>query len=308
MTAAFEAVALGKRYRRRWGLRDCSFTLPAGKVVALVGPNASGKSTLLRIAAGLVAPTTGRCAVLGEAPGSATVLRRVGYLDQDRALYRWFRVDEMLRFGRAANRRWDTARATTYLSSVGIDLGRKVGSLSGGQQAQVALALCLAKRPDLLLLDEPLASLDPLARQQAMRALMTVVADDGTTLFYSSHVVSELEGICDHLVVLAGARVQLADDIDHLRSTHRTLVGPRRDEPTVPLGAEAVVTSEQAGRMETLLVRGVGPIFDPAWQVSEATLEEIVLAYLASPSSVVPGQLWVVDRKQAPVQGDRVQR
>lgn len=294
MTVALEAVALGKRYRKGWGLRDCSFSLPAGRVAALVGPNAAGKSTLLRIAAGLVRPTTGECRVLGRAPGAPDVLARVGYLDQERLLYRRFRVDEMLRFGRVANERWDDARAVAYLDSLGIDARSRVGDLSVGQQAQVALSLCLAKRPDLLLLDEPLANLDPLARQRAMQAVMTTVADDGTTVVYSSHVVSELEGVCDFLIVLGNSRVQLADDIDHVLSSHWTMVGPRSARREVP-AVGAIVTAAQSGRSTNLLVRSETPTLDPSWQQNDASLEEIIVGYLTSPDEVASVGLQVLD-------------
>jgi ABC-2 type transport system ATP-binding protein len=209
MTAALQAEGLGRRYRTTWGLRDCTLTVPEGTVTGLVGPNGAGKSTLLRLAAGLSRPTAGTISVFGSLvqPNGTDHLDRVGYLDQFHPLFRYFRVDEMLAFGRKLNRRWDDTSARTWLEDLGIPLDRRVGRLSGGQQAQVALTVCMAKRPDLLLLDEPVASLDPLARKRLLQALMGTVADRGTTVFMSSHIISELEPVCNYLIVLSASRV-----------------------------------------------------------------------------------------------------
>lgn len=203
------ATGLGKRYRRNWALKDCSLSIPEGRVVALVGPNGAGKTTLLHLAVGLLSPTEGGVAVLGKPAGTAETLPRVAFLAQDKPLYDGFTVADMLRFGAHLNQRWDQKMAEHRLGELEIPLDRKVGKLSGGQQAQVALTIALAKRPDLLVLDEPLSNLDPLARHEVMRGLMAAVAESGMTVVLSSHVVSDLENTCDWLVVLNRGQVQV---------------------------------------------------------------------------------------------------
>ena len=283
---ALEAVGLGKRYRRSWAIQDCSFKLPAGKVAGLVGPNGAGKSTLLKMAAGIARPTDGRLSVLGLSPDeqSKDLLPRVGYLDQERPLFSHYKVSEMLRFGRGLNPRWDDARATRYMDGLGIDYNARVGTLSVGQQAEVALTLCLAKRPDLLLLDEPVAALDPVARERLMQVLLASVVDDGTTVFLSSHVISELESVCDFIVILSASRIQVADDLDHLLASHHVLVG---DRELTPLGLDGVqvISSSASARQRQWLVRSEAPIEEPPWEVEEPTLQEIVLAYLQAETS-----------------------
>ena len=215
---AVETIGLGRRYRRMWGLRDCSFALPQGRVAALVGPNGAGKSTLLRMLAGVNAPSEGVVTVLGKSPRTQTAdaLSRTAYLDQDRPLYKDFRVDEILRFGRELNPRWDDERAQRHLEELRISQASRVAQLSGGQQAQVALTMCLAKRPELLLLDEPVAALDPLARENLMQILLQSVADDGTTVLLSSHAVTDLATICDYVIILSASRVQFAGELDEV--------------------------------------------------------------------------------------------
>lgn len=288
--AAVETFGLGKRYRRTWGLQDCSFRLPLGRVAALVGPNGAGKSTLLRMLAGISTPSTGEVSVLGQSPRTQNVelLERIAYLDQERPLYRGFRVSEMLRFGRELNPRWDDARASRHLDELGISPDSRIGKLSGGQQAQVALTMCLAKRPELLLLDEPVAALDPLAREDLMHILLESVVDDGTTVLLSSHAVADLVTICDYVIILSASRVQLADELDHVLAGHQLLVGPADSDLTALDGA-TVISSVTAGRQRTVLVRAEEPIIDPAWEVVEPTLEEIVLAYLRDRSRSAPG-------------------
>jgi len=231
MTAplALHAKGLGKRYRKRWALRDCTLALPAGRVTALVGPNGAGKTTLLRLAVGLLTPTVGSVEVFGESPASNSVraLSRIGFLAQDHPLYRHFTVADLLRFGRSCNVRFDHDLAAQRLSRLGIPSNARAGALSGGQQSQVALALALAKRPDLLVLDEPMSSLDPLARREFQQTLMGAVADTGLTVLFSSHAVHELERVCDHLIVINHGRVVLDGDIDALLAAHSLLVGPR---------------------------------------------------------------------------------
>ena len=277
---AVETNGLGKKYRRTWALQDCSFSLPQGRVAALVGPNGAGKSTLLRLLAGVSVPTTGTLSVLGRSPRIQTVdaLSRTAYLDQDRPLYKDFRVGEMLRFGRKLNPRWDDARARRHLDELRISLSSRIEKLSGGQRAQVAVALCLAKRPELLLLDEPVAALDPLARDELMHILLESVTDDATTVLLSSHAVSDLATVCDYVVILSSSRVRFAGELDDVLASHRLLVGPANTVPT--LDDAVVISSVITGRQTTMLVRSDRLIVDPAWKVIEPTLEEIVLAYL----------------------------
>ncbi len=285
MSAALVATGLGKRYRRRWALRECSLEIPEGRVAALVGPNGAGKTTLLHLATGLLEPTAGSVRVLGAVPGKdPALLPKFGFVAQDVPLYRNFTVADMLAFGRGMNARWDDALARERLDRLGIPLDDRVGHLSGGQRAQVALALALAKRPQMLLLDEPLASLDPLARRDFLRVLMEGVAEDGATAVLSSHLISDLERVCDYLILLSSARTQVAGDIEQLLSVHRVLTGPRRDVDRIA-GVVEVVQESHTERQTTLLVRTDGPILDPAWEVHEVGLEDLVLAYLGQPSA-----------------------
>jgi ABC-2 type transport system ATP-binding protein len=285
MTSALVATGLGKRYRRRWGLRDCNLEIPDGRVVALVGPNGAGKTTLLHLAAGLLKPTAGTVSVLGRTPDrDIGLLADVGFVAQDVPLYRSFSVRDMLEFGRHTNSRWDDHLASDRVELAGIDLDQRVGSLSGGQRAQVGLTLALAKRPRLLLLDEPLASLDPLARREFLQSLMAEVAEGELTVVLSSHLITDLERVCDHLILLSGSRTQVAGDIDGLLASHRILVGPHR-EGTMVGGIGVVVHESHTDRQSTLLVRTEGPILDPVWAVQEIGLEELVLAYLGHPDA-----------------------
>ena len=284
MTAALETAGLGKRYRRRWALRDCSVSVPAGRVAALVGANGAGKTTLLHLTVGLLAPTSGSVRVFGSPPvGRPGALTRVAFVAQDKPLYRGFTVAELLRFGARLNPRWDQATAEGWLRRLGIPLGQRAGRLSGGQQAQVALALALGKRADLLVLDEPLANLDPLARREVMEGLMAAVAETGMTVVLSSHVLAELEEVCDYLVLLAGGRVQVAGEIEALLAEHKVLVGPRAAAEALAAGPHAVVRASFTARQATLLARTGGPIHDPRWVVRDASLEELVLAYMRQP-------------------------
>ena len=280
MSAILEAAGLGKRYGDQWALRDCSLELPAGRVVALVGPNGAGKTTLLHLAVGLLAPTSGRIELFGAPPRrDRAVLERVGFVAQDTPLYHGFKVEEMLTLGRRLNRRWDAGWADERLHGLGIPLGKQVGALSGGQRAQVALALALAKRPELLLLDEPVASLDPLARREFLQALMDAVAETGVTVVLSSHLIADLERVCDFLVLLIASEVRLSGDIDELVAAHKVLIGTRRSTIGIP-GVETVVQASHTERQTTLLVRTSAPVYDPAWTVQDVDLEELVLAYM----------------------------
>ena len=235
MKPVLTARSLGKRYGDDWALRDCSLELPAGRVAALVGPNGAGKTTLLHLAVGLLAATTGRIEVFGSQPrGNRSVLERVGFVAQDAPLYPGFKVAEMLTLGRRLNRRWDGRWAEERVRGLGIPLDKRVGALSGGQRAQVALALALAKRPELLLLDEPVASLDPLARREFLQALMDAVAETGVTVVLSSHLIADLERVCDFLVLLIASEVRLSGGIEQLVAEHKLLIGPRRSTIGIP--------------------------------------------------------------------------
>jgi ABC-2 type transport system ATP-binding protein len=221
---AVESAGLGKRFRRTWALRHCTLAIPDGHVVALVGPNGAGKTTLLHMTVGLTAPTAGTVTVLGGEPaGSPQALDRVAFVAQDAPLYQNLPARDMLHVARNLNRRWDQQRAERRLAELGIPLARKVGKLSGGQQAQLALTIALARRPELLILDEPLAMLDPLARHEFMASVMAAVAEDGVSVVLSSHVLAELERVADYLIVLAHDRVQVAGEVDDLLAGHRML-------------------------------------------------------------------------------------
>ena len=281
MTAAIRTEQLGKRYGSTWALRECTLEIPAGSVTALVGPNGAGKTTLLQLAIGLVRPTAGEVSVLDRAPvaDAAALLPRVGFVAQDHPLHRSFTVGAMLKFGRCLNPTWDEEAARARLARLGIPLDRKVGKLSGGQQAQVALTLALAKCPELLILDEPVASLDPLARREFMNTVMEVVSERQLTVVLSSHIVADLERVCDHLVILSHARTLVAAPIDEVLASHRLLTGPRADATSVARVHE-VIRESHTERQTSLLVRANGHVYDASWQVHEVDLEEIVLAYL----------------------------
>lgn len=271
MNAALEATGLSVRYKRSWALRDCSLSIPEGRVAALVGPNGAGKTTFLHAVVGLLRPTTGSVRTAGE----------VAFMAQDKPLYDGFRVAEMLKLGARLNPGWDQESALARLAGLGISPRSKVGKLSGGQQAQVALTLALARRPGVIVLDEPLANLDPLARHDVMRSLMTGVAETGMTVVLSSHVVSDLQDTCDWLVVLNGGRVQVSRDIEELLAEHLILSGPVELAGSLP-GEARVVGASRTGRQTTLLVKGVRAL-DPRWAVRQASLDELVLGYLRSP-------------------------
>ncbi len=296
---ALDAQRLGKRYGRRGALCECSLTLPAGRMAALVGPNGAGKTTLLHLAMGLLQPSAGAVRVYGHEPWTQplAVLPLVGFVAQDHPLYRGFTVADTLTFGRRMNRQWDGALAEARLRRLGIPLDQRVGKLSGGQQAQVALAVALAKRPRLLLLDEPVASLDPLARRDFLRTLVEAAMERGITTLLSSHIIADLEQSCDYLIILSASRVQLSGDIAAITRSHRLLSGPRGDAAALAsLRASGEVIGEsQSMQRTTLLVRaheptaraeGVGaPPLPAGWSSDDAPLEEIVLAYLGQPAA-----------------------
>ena len=294
MDIALQTEGLGKRYGRTWALRDCSLQLPAGRVAALVGPNGSGKTTLLHLAVGLLEPDAGRVRVLGEPPyGTTRILSEIGFVAQDTPLYRDFTPAKLVTMGGKLNRRWDSGLARTRLSQLGIPPDKPIGKLSGGQRAQVALALALAKRPKLLLLDEPVASLDPLARREFLQALMGSVAETGTTVLLSSHILADLERVCDYLIVLRAAQVRLAGAVDELVAEHRQLVGPRHDHGPIT-GVAEIVRASHTDRQSTLLVRTDGNLIHPLWTVHDSTLEDVILAYLADRDVAANHTAWEV--------------
>jgi ABC-2 type transport system ATP-binding protein len=278
--SAIVAEGLGKQYGAKWALRDCTLRIPQGRVCGLVGANGAGKTTLLRLLSGLSRPTTGHAEVAGQTPHDAVeFLGEIGYLAQDVPLYRRWSVTDHLRMGSHLNPRWDDAAGRERLRALRIPLEQKVGTLSGGQRAQVALALALAKRPRVLMLDEPVAALDPLARRGFLSTLSEAVADGDLTVILSSHLVADLERVCDHLIVLSEAQTLLADELDRVLATHRLLIGPRRD--TVALERDhTVLHIEKTHRQVSAWVKLHGPLQDPTWQVEELGLEEITLAYL----------------------------
>ncbi|MFF8036325.1 ABC transporter ATP-binding protein [Streptomyces sp. NPDC016626] len=299
---ALEVRGLGRQYGHKWVLRDATFRLPAGRVCGLVGPNGAGKTTMLEVIAGLRTPSAGQAAVFGEPAGGTEARQRVAFLPQEKPLFASFTVAETLRLGRELNPRWDQELAETFVRAGSVPLDAKVGQLSGGQRTRVALAVVLGKRPDLVLLDEPLADLDPLVRRQTVSALLGEVAERGITVLLSSHLVAELDTLCDYLLLVAEGGLRLAGDVDEIISVHRMLSAPTAHVPTdsdgLPTGLRdhTVVQTYSDHRFTTALVRPGGPL-NPIWDVTAPTLEEVVLAYLEqnssspliSPHSYVPG-------------------
>jgi ABC-2 type transport system ATP-binding protein len=287
---ALRTIGLGHRYHRRtWALRDCTLELPQGRIIGLVGANGAGKTTLLHLAIGLLKPAEGTVSMFGRPirMDQPAGLAQVGFVAQDHPLYRGFTVADMIRFGRSLNPRFDQGGAERRLNDLGIPLGHKTAALSGGQQAQVALTLALAKQPRILVLDEPVASLDPLARREVMRTLVDAVAGSDLTVLLSSHVVAELERVCDHLVLLHQGRVRLTGDIDDLLGEHRMLTGPRTGDTTT--GIPGVIAATHGERHSNLLVRQpTGVPAHPRWEAHPISLEDLVLAYLAHPGEAAP--------------------
>ena len=292
---AVETRELGKRFGSTWALQDCTLAVPPGRVTALVGANGAGKTTLLRLLVGLATPSAGTAEVLGSAPdGSEDFLAGVGYLAQDVPLYRRLSADDHIELGARLNRRWDGDGARARLAAIGVPTDRPVRTLSGGQRAQVALSMALAKQPELLLLDEPVASLDPLARREFLATLSEAVADGGLSVVISSHLLHDLERVCDHVILLSASRVLLCGDIEEILTTHRMLVGPRRDlrelEPAL-----SVVRAVQTQRQTRLLVRTDGPVLDPAWVVTEVGLEDVILGYMEGELAGSPSRRGLVE-------------
>jgi ABC-2 type transport system ATP-binding protein len=281
---ALRTEHLGRRYGKAWGLRDCTLEVPAGAVAALVGPNGAGKTTLLEMIIGLLEPTEGQVSVFGETShaNTAETLARVGYVAQDHPLYRDFTVADTLHLGRAMNPRWDQQLAVARMEALGIPLKKKVKSLSGGQRAQVSLTMALAKRAPLLVLDEPVSSLDPIARLEFMRDVMATAADSSLTFLISSHVVSELERFCDWLIVLAHGHVQLAGPSDDLLVAHRLLTVPRATPDDELPGT--IIDRSDSDRHSTVLVRAdeaeLAVRGRAGWQADPVSFEQLVMGYL----------------------------
>jgi ABC-2 type transport system ATP-binding protein len=281
MAAALEADGLGKQYGRKWALSDCSLTVPTGRVTGLVGPNGAGKTTLLNLATGMLAPTTGSIRVLGGVPGSGPAqLRKVGFVAQDTPTYAGLSIADHLHFGAAANPGWDAGIANARISALRLDPKQKAGKLSGGQRAQLALTMAIAKRPELLILDEPVASLDPLARREFLQALAETTAEQELSVVLSSHLVADIERVCDYLVVLVDSRVRIAGDVSDLLASHHLLTGPRTEDDCLPAGWE-IIQASQVGRQSSLLIRAEGPVHEPGWAVDKIGMEDLVLAYMS---------------------------
>jgi ABC-2 type transport system ATP-binding protein len=276
-----ETESLTKRFRRRTALNDCSLSVPRGRVAALVGPNGSGKTTLLRLLAGLSKPTEGRISVFAEEMSASNVeLRaRVGYLDQDRPLYSRWRVREILEFGRRINPAWDSGFAAQHLSDLNIDLESRIRNLSGGQRAQVALAVCFAKRPELVLLDEPAAALDPVARQDLLQNITELFADNEASVLMATHAIDDVAAICDYVIILSQSRIVLSEDLDYVLESHRLLSRGIDDGVPVPRGA-TVLQERRTTREVTYLVRLAMPLERDGWRIERPTFNEIAIAYL----------------------------
>jgi ABC-2 type transport system ATP-binding protein len=287
-----ETSGLGKCYGKAWALRECTLTMPAGSLTALVGPNGAGKSTLMNMAVGLTPPTEGTATVLGgQAIGSPAALDDIAFMAQDAPVYKNLSVADMLHLTRNLNRRFDGAFARERLADLAIPLKKKSGKLSGGQQAQVALTLALARRPRLLILDEPLSALDPLARKDFMTTVMTTMADEGTSVLLSSHALAELERMADYLIVLGGGQLRMAGEVDELLAAHRVLTGPAAEADRYARQL-SVVQATRAEAQAHLLVRSGGgddPV-PPGWEAHPVGLEELTLAYLRAAGAAAPGE------------------
>jgi ABC-2 type transport system ATP-binding protein len=280
---ALEARGVGRRFGRSWALRDCDFRLPAGRICALVGPNGAGKTTLLSLAADVLEPTCGTLSVFGDSHKSPARRNRVAFVGQSKPLYPGFTVGEMLRVGREMNPGWDQGTAEQLVRQGDIPLRAKVGHLSGGQRTRVALALALGKRPRLLLLDEPMSDLDPRVRHEITALLMSEVAEHGTTVLMSTHMVSEMDTVCDYLVTITGGRVRLAGEIDALLAAHTVLLGHGQGQnPSAELLPHTVVSCDRSGGHVTALVRPEGPV-GGKWIQHRPHLEELLIAYLGVP-------------------------
>ncbi|WP_280698567.1 ABC transporter ATP-binding protein [Kitasatospora sp. GP82] len=282
---ALEATGLGLRYRGGWALQGCDFRLPAGRICGLVGPNGAGKSTLMSLAAHLMTPDAGAVEVFGARPGAPESRRRIAFLGQDKPLFPRLTIAETLRAGYELNPGWDQQLAERIVAQGNLSMSARVGRLTGGQRTRVALALALGKRPDLLMLDEPMSDVDPVSRQELTGLLMAEAVEHGTTVLISSHVLAELDGVCDYVLVLASGRVRLAGEVDELLDSHRLVVGAHEGTGPVPsLAGHQVVELRRTGRQVTALIRPEGEL-GSGWDVLEPTLEDLLMAYLRSPEA-----------------------
>ncbi len=282
------AQGLGKKYKRTLALTDCTLDIEPGHVTGLVGPNGAGKSTLLNIASGMLEPTTGTIEVCGGVPGSGPAqLAKVGYVAQNTPVYARLTVEDHLDLGARLNPGWDDELARRRMERTGLDPKQHAGKLSGGQRAQLALTIGIAKRPELLLLDEPVAALDPLARREFLQDLMEAVAEGGLSVVMSSHLVTDLERVCDQMIVLVDSKVRIAGEVEELLATHHRLTGPRREVDTLPQD-QHVISARHTDRQTTVVVRTEAPILDPMWTVGELTLEDVVLEYMSNSAPARP--------------------
>ncbi|MGI5259538.1 ATP-binding cassette domain-containing protein [Streptomyces angustmyceticus] len=284
---AVEAIGLGRRHRLRWALRDCTFRLPAGRICALVGPGGAGKSTLLSLVSGLTRPSEGTVRVGGAAPATAANRARTAHLTQGTPLYPRLTVAETLRLGRALNPgRWNARCAERIVREGRVPLDVRAGALTGGQRTLLGLALAFAKSPELLLLDEPLAGLDPIARHRTTALLLAQAAEHGTTVVLSSDLLAELDGVCDYLLVLGGGRIRLAGEVDDLIGAHALVMGAHRGT-ALPgaIAAHTVIDTQTSGRRFTAVVRRRGTVAAGPWETAEPSLEELLLAYLRAPDA-----------------------
>ncbi|HEY3872530.1 MAG TPA: ABC transporter ATP-binding protein [Actinocrinis sp.] len=289
MTAIIQARQLAKRYGQRAALSNCTLSVPSGRVVGLVGPNGAGKSTLLKLACGMLAPSSGTITVLGHRPGAGSAqISRVAFVAQDAPVYPALSIADHLKLGARLNPRWNQAYATARIADLHLDPAQRAGRLSGGQRAQLALTLATGKQPDLLILDEPVASLDPLARRDFLRQLMQDVAEHGTSVVLSSHLISDLELVCDHLIVLSASHVRLTGDVERLTATHHRITCARRDPATLPAGLH-VIAAEHTDRQSTFIVHSDTPPPKGDWAIDPVGLEELVLTYMEHDRGRDPG-------------------
>ncbi len=285
MNPALRCAGLGHRYGRGiWGLRDCNLEVPAGRVVALVGPNGSGKTTLMSMAAGLLPASKGTVETAGGAPAGR--LDRIGFVAQDAPLWPRLRVADVLEIGRCMNDGFDTMLASARIRRLDIRPRARIGALSGGERAQVALTLVLAKKPELFLLDEPMANLDPLARRDFLRSMFEACTETGATVLYSSHAVAELERVCDYLIVLRAGQVRIAGDIDELREQHRIISGP---DGWTDGGWQVISQRSTVGRTIALVCRdNADRVAGPGLQEAAPTFDELVLGYIDGNVAALP--------------------
>jgi ABC-2 type transport system ATP-binding protein len=281
MNTAIEARNLGREYGSNWALQDCTLDIPAGCVTGLVGPNGAGKTTLLNLATGMLRPSAGSIRVLGGIPGHGTAqLRKVGFVAQETPVYAGLSVADHLKLGQHMNARWDAELAAARIRELKLDPKRKAGQLSGGQRAQLALTMALARRPELLILDEPVASLDPLARREFLERLAEATQDTQMSIVMSSHLVSDLERICDYLIVLVASRIQVAGPVTELLARHHLISGSSLDPSALPGDAEVISSARSLGQT-TLLAQADAIPQHPGWTVTRPSLEDVVLAYMS---------------------------